>query len=132
MKYKRIIGHEVIVFIACIGFGALVLPAVISVALSPFGVMSKAESLGDCYEILFQMLGGYSWLLLLLFFGPYVLVQIWRFHKGKLGRDYIENSNEDDDLFSFSKKVGGDSVTEFSGMSWRNFPTKDEDRSDTK
>ena len=129
MKYKLIIGHEVILLISCLGFGVLVLPAAIFIVLTKLGFMAQAGSFGDCYGILFQMLGGYGWLPFLFTFGPYVLVQIWRLHKGKLGRDYIEDSDGDDAMFSFSSKIGHGSVKEFSGMSWREFPTKDNDDS---
>ena len=129
MKYKPIIGHEIILLISCVGFGVLLLPAVIFLLiLAPAGVLSQAESFGDCYAVLFKTLGGYDWLPLLFLLGPYIIVQIWRFYKGKLGRDYVEDSDEDDHLFSsFSKKVGSGSINEYSGMSWRQFSIKDKD-----
>lgn len=130
MKYKLIIGHELILLISCVGFGALVLPAAIFIVLAKLGVLS-AESFGECYKILFEMLGGHDWLPFLFFLGPYIVVQIWRFYKGKLGRDYVEDSNEDDEMFSFSNKIGGGSMSEFSGMSWRGFPAKDSDNDNT-
>ena len=127
MKYKLIIGHEVILLISCLSFGALLLPAAIFMVLAPFGILSEAKSFGDCYDILFQMLGGSGWLPFLFFFGPYVIMQTWRFYKGTLGRDYIEDSTEDDEIFSFSNKIGNGCMSEFSGMSWKGFSTKGEE-----
>ena len=130
MKYKLIIGHEAILLISCVGFGVLILPAAIFIVLTKLGYMGQAESFGDCYGILFQMLGDHAWLPFLFTFGPYILVQIWRFYKGKLGRDYVEDSDDGGVMFSFSDKMGKGSIKEFSGMSWREFPTKDKDNDD--